>query len=99
MPRYHTTADRRFESLESYIAWIKVLALPTHTPRYFCIFGNLFLLCCRPVAASTALNAEWEKEWKESNFEADLKKIQDEAEKRLEEKVQELAGNIENTGK
>jgi hypothetical protein len=53
----------------------------------------------RPVAANTALNAEWEKDWKESNFEADLAKVQKEAEARLEEKVAELASNIENTGK
>eukprot|EP00533_Pseudo-nitzschia_delicatissima_P006590 CAMPEP_0116086668 /NCGR_PEP_ID=MMETSP0327-20121206/4973_1 /TAXON_ID=44447 /ORGANISM="Pseudo-nitzschia delicatissima, Strain B596" /LENGTH=62 /DNA_ID=CAMNT_0003577725 /DNA_START=333 /DNA_END=521 /DNA_ORIENTATION=- len=53
----------------------------------------------RPVGANTALNAEWEKDWKESNFEADLAKIQEEAEKRLEEKVAELASNIESTGK
>lgn len=53
----------------------------------------------RPIAANTALNAEWEKDWKESNFEADLAKVQEEAEKRLEEKVAELAANIENSGK
>jgi hypothetical protein len=53
----------------------------------------------RPVAANTALNAEWEKDWKESTFEADLAKVQKEAEERLEEKVAELASNIENTGK
>jgi hypothetical protein len=45
------------------------------------------------------LNAEWEKDWKESNFEADLAKVQEEAEKRLEEKVAELTSNIETTGK
>jgi len=45
------------------------------------------------------LNAEWEKDWKETNFEADLEKVKAEAEKRLEEKVNELAANIENAGK
>jgi hypothetical protein len=44
------------------------------------------------------LSAEWEKEWKDSNFEGDLAKVQKEAEERLEEKVAELLSNIENTG-
>eukprot|EP00529_Nitzschia_sp_RCC80_P034167 CAMPEP_0113456640 /NCGR_PEP_ID=MMETSP0014_2-20120614/8991_1 /TAXON_ID=2857 /ORGANISM="Nitzschia sp." /LENGTH=101 /DNA_ID=CAMNT_0000348099 /DNA_START=86 /DNA_END=391 /DNA_ORIENTATION=- /assembly_acc=CAM_ASM_000159 len=41
----------------------------------------------RPAFVSTtSLNAEWEKEWKETNFEADLAKLQKEAEERLDEK-------------
>ena len=53
---------------------------------------------CRPFGAKTALSAEWEKEWKELDFEGDLAKIQKDAEERLEEKVQELMSNIESTG-
>jgi len=53
----------------------------------------------RPVSVNTALNAEWDKDWKETNFEADLEKVKAEAEKRLEEKVNDLAANIENAGK
>ena len=52
----------------------------------------------RPITTTTALSAEWEKEWKDSNFEGDLAKVQKEAEDRLEEKVAELLSNIENTG-
>ena len=51
----------------------------------------------RPVA-STSLNAEWEKDWKESNFEADLDKLQKEAEERLETKISELMANVEKAG-
>jgi hypothetical protein len=47
---------------------------------------------------TTALNAEWEKEWKEINFEGDLAKLQKEAEERLETKITELMSNIEKTG-
>lgn len=63
------------------------------------MWKSLLITDHRPIAANTALNAEWEKDWKESNFEADLAKVQEEAEKRLEEKVNELAANIENSGK
>eukprot|EP00529_Nitzschia_sp_RCC80_P040109 CAMPEP_0113455454 /NCGR_PEP_ID=MMETSP0014_2-20120614/8384_1 /TAXON_ID=2857 /ORGANISM="Nitzschia sp." /LENGTH=82 /DNA_ID=CAMNT_0000346885 /DNA_START=543 /DNA_END=791 /DNA_ORIENTATION=- /assembly_acc=CAM_ASM_000159 len=53
----------------------------------------------RPAFVSTtSLNAEWEKEWKETNFEADLAKLQKEAEERLDEKISELQANIEKTG-
>mmetsp|Transcript_45311 Transcript_45311/g.45869 ORF Transcript_45311/g.45869 Transcript_45311/m.45869 type:complete len:80 (+) Transcript_45311:54-293(+) len=38
------------------------------------------------------------KDWKETNFEGDLAKVQKDAEERLEEKVAELLSNIENTG-
>ena len=44
------------------------------------------------------MNAEWEKEWKETDFEGDLAKIQKEAEERLDDKIAELMSNIEKTG-
>ncbi|KAG7348612.1 hypothetical protein IV203_017317 [Nitzschia inconspicua] len=47
---------------------------------------------------TTSLNAEWEKEWKESDFEGDLAKLQKEAEERLDTKISELMSNIEKTG-
>jgi hypothetical protein len=44
------------------------------------------------------LSAEWEKDWKESDFTGDLAKIQKEAEERLDSKIAELMSNIEKTG-
>jgi hypothetical protein len=45
------------------------------------------------------LKAEpWDKDWKETNFEADLDKLQKEAEERLDAKISELTGNIESVG-
>jgi hypothetical protein len=44
------------------------------------------------------LSAEWDKEWKESDFEGDLAKLQKEAEERLDTKINELMSNIEKTG-
>jgi hypothetical protein len=52
----------------------------------------------RPIVSQTALNAEWEKDWKETNFETDLAKLQKEAEERLETKISELMSNIEKVG-
>jgi len=60
--------------------------------------ASAFAPASRPITTTTALSAEWEKEWKDSNFEGDLAKVQKEAEDRLEEKVAELLSNIENTG-
>ena len=54
---------------------------------------------CRPAFVSkTSLNAEWEKEWKEIDFEGDLSKLQKEAEQRLDDKIAELVSNIEKAG-
>ena len=47
---------------------------------------------------TTALNAEWEKDWKETNYEADIQKLQKEAEERLDKKIEELKANIASTG-
>ena len=52
----------------------------------------------------TALSAEeWKPEdgsvWKETNFEADLKKIEKEAEERLDAKIKELEANVASVGK
>ena len=52
----------------------------------------------RPFVTKTALSAEWEKEWKENDFEGDLAKLQKEAEERLDQKISELMNNIENAG-
>ena len=60
----------------------------------------LLLFSSRPSFVSkTALSAEWEKDWKEANFEGDLAKLQKEAEERLDEKIAELMSNIEKAGK
>ena len=62
-------------------------------------FLLLFLLSTYRVALpKTALNAEWEKDWKEVDFEGDLSKLQKEAEERLDEKIAELNANIAKTG-
>lgn len=48
---------------------------------------------------TTALSAgDWEKEWKETNFEADIKKLEAEAQDRLDAKIEELKANIASTG-
>lgn len=51
----------------------------------------------RVVMPKTALSAELE-DWKETNFEADIEKLQKEAEERLDEKITELTANIAKTG-
>jgi len=51
--------------------------------------------------ATTALNAEWKPadgKWEEKNFEADLKKLEKEAEDRLDAKIAELASKVATTG-
>jgi hypothetical protein len=45
------------------------------------------------------LNGEWEKDWKEADFEGDLASLQKEAEERLDDKIAELMSNIEKAGK
>lgn len=79
---------------------------------FFCVVNchfyralyRLTTLCCylcshRPSFVSkSALSAEWEKEWKETDFEGDLAKLQKEAEERLDDKIAELMSNIEKTG-
>jgi hypothetical protein len=52
----------------------------------------------RAAMPKTALNAEWEKDWKETSFEKDIDKLQKEAEVRMDEKISELTANIANTG-
>jgi hypothetical protein len=47
---------------------------------------------------TTCLNAEWEKDWKEIDFEGNLAKLQKEAEERLETKIDELMSNVEKSG-
>lgn len=57
------------------------------------------------VAQRTVVRAEsaWEPadgaKWVEQNFEADIKKLESEAEKRLDAKIDELMSKIEATGK
>jgi len=60
--------------------------------------ASAFAPTSRPFGAKTALSAEWEKEWKENDFEGDLAKIQKEAEERLDEKVKELMSAVESSG-
>ena len=47
----------------------------------------------------TSLHAEeWEKDWKETNFEGDLEKLKKEAEERLDDKIAEMKATIDKTG-
>ena len=52
---------------------------------------------------SSALSAEWEptdgSKWVENDFETDIKKLEKEAEERLESKIEELKSNIETVGR
>ena len=52
----------------------------------------------RAFVSKTALSAETMSDWKETNFEADLAKLEKEAEERLDTKITELQGNIETIG-
>mmetsp|Transcript_23745 Transcript_23745/g.33185 ORF Transcript_23745/g.33185 Transcript_23745/m.33185 type:complete len:80 (-) Transcript_23745:323-562(-) len=53
-------------------------------------------------SASTALKAEWTPpegtKWVEKDFEADINKLEKEAEERMDAKIKELTGNIASTG-
>ena len=56
------------------------------------------------VAQKTSLNAEaWApadgSKWVETDFEADIKKLESEAEERMDAKIDELMSKIESTGK
>jgi hypothetical protein len=54
---------------------------------------------CRPFfTKTTCLNVEWQKDWKDIDFEGNLAKLQKEAEERLETKIDELMSNIETSG-
>ena len=65
------------------------------------------LLCfewSRPFGVSVAVSAEapaWAAptDWKEKDFDAEIKKLEADAEQRLDTKITELMGNIEKTGK
>ncbi|KAL3934808.1 MAG: hypothetical protein SGBAC_009550 [Bacillariaceae sp.] len=47
---------------------------------------------------ATVLSAELGADWKETNFEADIEKLQKESEERLDAKIEELKANIASTG-
>mmetsp|Transcript_14658 Transcript_14658/g.20017 ORF Transcript_14658/g.20017 Transcript_14658/m.20017 type:complete len:85 (+) Transcript_14658:175-429(+) len=57
------------------------------------------------VSQRVALNAEPEwsppegMKWEEKDFEAEIKKLEKEAEERLDDKIAELMSNVEKTGK
>ena len=62
------------------------------------------LATTRASSRSVSLNAEtaeWTAppEWKEKDFEAQIKKLEKEAEERLDTKIDELKRNIASTGK
>lgn len=53
------------------------------------------------VARTSALSAEWapkEGKWEEKDFESELKKLEKEAEERLDAKIADMMAKIETTG-
>lgn len=55
-----------------------------------------------PRSLTTSMSAEWSpkdgSQWQESDYEAELKKLEKEAEDRLEAKIEEMMAKIETTG-
>jgi hypothetical protein len=62
------------------------------------LFLTLFRFAVRP----TSLQAEWSpkdgSKWEEKNYEVELKKLEQEAEERLDAKIAEMMSKIETTG-
>ena len=54
------------------------------------------------VRTTTSLSAEWKPKegdkWEETDFEGELKKLEKEAEERLDTKIAEMMGKIDSTG-
>lgn len=56
----------------------------------------------RTFGVASQLNAEWvpaEGKWEEKDFEGQLKKLEKEAEDRLDDKIAEMKASIESVGK
>jgi hypothetical protein len=55
------------------------------------------------MGVASQLNAEWKPaegdKWEEKDFEAQIKKLEKEAEERLDEKIAEMKAGIESVGK
>eukprot|EP00594_Rhizosolenia_setigera_P004049 CAMPEP_0178952508 /NCGR_PEP_ID=MMETSP0789-20121207/7874_1 /TAXON_ID=3005 /ORGANISM="Rhizosolenia setigera, Strain CCMP 1694" /LENGTH=81 /DNA_ID=CAMNT_0020633607 /DNA_START=79 /DNA_END=324 /DNA_ORIENTATION=- len=66
--------------------------------------ASAFAPSVRPFGTSTAVFAEpkWEPaegyKWEEKDFESEIKKLESEAEDRLDAKIKELEGNIATVG-
>lgn len=63
---------------------------------------SVFLLESRTFGVVSQLKAEWapkEGKWEEKDYEGQMKKLEAEAEERLDEKISEMMRNIENVGK
>jgi hypothetical protein len=57
----------------------------------------LFVWDSRPYGVSTSLSAEKDK-WEDKDYEGELKKLEKDAEKRLDEKISELMSKVATTG-
>jgi len=71
----------------------------TSTCFSFASFSGQFVPNNRPVA-STQLSAEWapsDGKWEDKDFENDIKKLEKEAEERLDAKISEMMANVEKT--
>ena len=73
-----------------------LLKLPSHRA----LFSMHYIIYRLPV--STSLSAEWSPpesaKWEEKDFESDLKKLEKEAEERLDAKISEMMSKVESTG-
>ncbi|CAB9516642.1 expressed unknown protein [Seminavis robusta] len=60
-----------------------------------------FAPASRPFGVSTSLSAEWKPadgKWEETDFESELKKLEKEAEERLDSKISDMMSKVETTG-
>ena len=64
--------------------------------------NSLFVAFVYRLAPSTALKAEWEppagEKWEEKDYEAEIAKMEKEAEERLDAKIAEMMAKVETTG-
>lgn len=72
------------------------------TELFFCLFIPILRFIYR-LSVSTSLSAEkWSPpeggKWEEKDFESDLKKLEKEAEERLDAKISEMMSKVESTG-
>ena len=87
------------------VIWIICLIRSNHCPppaflAYF--FFKISHVIARLPVSTTSLSAEWAPadggKWEEKDFESDLKKLEKEAEERLDAKISEMMSKVESTG-
>lgn len=80
-------------------------SIPLPRIASFSPFFTFFVVCLvhnRAFVTQTALQAEWAPpegtKWEEKDFEAQIKKLEAEAEERLDTKIAQMMGNVEKVG-